>query len=101
MKKHILFILLSAFSLNSIHAEITWDLSDDGTLTISGTDMPNYDSPNYGPWDSQRDKIKKVVIEYGVTNIGSCAFSGCTKITSVTIPNSVTNIGEYAFSLCI
>ena len=101
MKKILLLISLCIFSLCTIHAEITWNLSDDGTLTISGTDIPNYDSPNYGPWYSQRDKIKKVVIEYGVTNIGSCAFSGCTKITSVTIPNSVTNIGEYAFSLCI
>ena len=29
-------------AFNAIHAEITWTLSDDGTLTISGTDMPDY-----------------------------------------------------------
>jgi len=99
MKKYILLIALSIFSLNAIHAEITWTLSDDGTLTISGTDMPNY---KYGgaPWYSQRNKIKKVVIENGVTSIGNYAFDGCSGLTSVTIPNSVTSIGESAFFVC-
>ena len=85
--------------------------------------MPDYDYDFGGPWDSQRDKIKKVIIKNGVTNIGhysfrSCsnltsititnsvtsigfsAFSGCSGLTSVTIPNSVTSIGSYAFSDC-
>ena len=42
MKKKLLLVLLTMLSFNAIHAEITWKLSDDGTLTISGTDMPNY-----------------------------------------------------------
>ena len=101
MKRYILLIALSIFSLNAIHAEITWTLSDDGTLTISGTDMPNYNYPDYAPWYSQRDKIQKVVIGNGVTNIGGCAFYFCSNLTSITIPNSVTNIGWYAFSGCL
>ena len=99
MKKIFTFILLSMIAFNTIHAEITWDLSDDGTLTISGTDMPEY--PYFQtPWDSQRDYIKKVVINNGVTNIGKCAFYECLSITSVTIPNSVTSIGGAAFADC-
>ncbi len=52
------------------------------------------------PWLSQTDKIKKVVIENGVTNIGDWAFAGCSGLTSVSIPNSVTIIGRYAFNGC-
>ena len=91
--------MLSIFSFSSIHAEITWNLSSSGILTISGTDMPDFDDSDYAPWYSQRDKIKKVVIENGVTNIGNYAFIDCS-ITTVTIPNSVTSIGEKAFLCC-
>ena len=99
MKKHILLILLSVFSLGTIQAEITWTLSDDGTLTISGTDMPDYDYLNdiLAPWDEK--KINKVVIENGVTNIGNYAFCSLP-ITSITIPKSVKKIGEGAFQYC-
>ena len=62
--------------------------------------MPDYYYPNYAPWYSQRDKIKKVVIKDGVTSIGCRAFSGCSGLTSVSIPNSVTSIGLSAFYGC-
>ena len=99
MKKIFTFILLSMIAFNAIHAEITWDLSDDGTLTISGTDMPDYRWGTY-PWYSQRGKIKEIVIEDGVTSIGAYAFYNCQNIVSVTIPNSVSSIGYRAFSGC-
>ena len=71
-----------------------------GTLTISGTGaMTNYNSSNR-PWYNYRSSIKKVVINNGVTRIGSSAFSGCTGLTSVEIPNSVTSIGIDAFYGC-
>ncbi len=99
MKKLLTLIFLSMIAFNAIHAEITWTLSDDGTLTISGTDMPNYheiDNPN--PWYSQRNKIKKIVIEDGVTNIGDYTFLHCSSLTSVSIPISVKSIGKAAFA---
>ena len=87
-------------TFSTIHAEITWSLSDDGILTISGTDMPSYSSGD-APWYSQKDEIKKVVIKDGVKNIGYLAFNGCSSLTTVTIPNSVTSIGSGAFATCI
>ena len=111
MKKYIL-IFFALFSFSAIHAQIEWTLSDDGTLTISGTSMPDYEVRNIGdshyyikltcnaPWFPQQDKIKKVVIEDGVTDIGDCAFFCCTNLTSITIPNSVTCIGDDVFECC-
>ena len=88
--------------MNAINAKVTWELSEDGTLTISGNDMPNYSSykSNSAPWYSQCEKIKNVVIKNGVTNIGDLAFYNCSGLTSVAIPNSVTSIGYSAFSGC-
>ena len=61
--------------------------------------MPNYNSLG-APWYNNRGKIKKVVIEDGVTSIGNHAFELCPSLTSVTIPNSVKSIGSYAFLYC-
>ena len=81
---------------------VTWRLSDDGTLTISGTGkMKDYnDYNNCAPWDSVRSQIKSVVIERGVTRIGNYAFSYCDALAGVTIPDSVTTIGDQAFKDC-
>ena len=103
MKKLLISIFVILISFNAIHAEITWSLSNNGILTISGTDMPDYGSYVYSkesPWYSQREKIKKIVIEEGVTNVGDYAFYGCSRLTSAIMPNSVTKIGRQAFRNC-
>ena len=99
MKKIFLLVFISVFSLSTIHAEMTWDLSDDGTLTISGTEMVR-GAGNHYPWVFYINKIKKVVIEEGMANIGEGAFKNCSNLSSVSIPNSVTVIGGYAFGEC-
>ena len=81
---------------------VTWKLTSDGTLTISGKgDMADYDKRT-APWFnySVRSRIKSVTIEDGVTSVGKGAFNGCDNLTSVTIPNSVTSIGSDAFYYC-
>ncbi|GHT72932.1 hypothetical protein FACS189456_2700 [Bacteroidia bacterium] len=76
---------------------VTAELKDT-TLTISGKGaMKNYNTP---PWYSYKSKITSVVIEQGVTSIGSVTFANCRELTSVSIGNSVTYIGYAAFYGC-
>ena len=78
--------------------DCTWELDEDGTLTISGDgDMEDHSINDYESWG---DTIKTVIINAGVTNIGNQAFANCTSLTSITIPDSVTSIGNDAFSEC-
>ena len=76
--------------------------SSTGLLTISGTgSMSNYNYLRhiYSPF-RRNSSIKAVVIENGVTTIGSEAFYECSGLTSVTIPDSVTVINNAAFFDC-
>ena len=73
MKRIFTLILFSIIAFNAIHAEITWTLSNDGTLTISGTGDMGYYEDNPAPWKGQ-GIIKKVIITNGVTSIGGYAF---------------------------
>ena len=84
---------------------LTWVLTKDGTLTISGEgEMSNYSNSTTGrdaaaPWSAYQEQIIVVVVESGVSSIGNCAFSNCA-MSSVAIPQSVTSIGHSAFSKC-
>ena len=70
------------------------------TLTISGMGaMADYETTNI-PWESNKNDITSVVIENGVTSIGTLAFYQCDNLASVSIPASVTSIGQYAFTEC-
>ena len=44
--------------------------------------------------------VENLTIPDGVTEIGSLAFSVCSRLKSVTIPNSVTSISNSAFNFC-
>ncbi len=78
--------------------ELTWTLTSNGTLTISGEgEMKDYAD---GEWEDRKSEIKKIVIESGVTEIGCSAFTDCTSLTDVVIPDSVTCIDNSAFLRC-
>ena len=81
---------------------VTYSLTEDGKLTISGTGaMTKFDLfMTKAPWDGYKASITSVVIESGVTSIGEYAFNECTSLASVTIPTGVTSIGRSAFEQC-
>ena len=99
-------------------ANLTWSLDGNGLLTISGTgEIPKYsagissgnlviltESYTTAPWGGSYEKgnrVKRIVINSGVTGIGDYAFFCCRSLTSVSIPNTVTKIGDYSFENCI
>lgn len=80
--------------------DVTWNLADNGVLTIAGAgNMKDYLSGNQ-PWASYADSIKRVVVEHGVTSIGRYAFCGYTNLADVDLSASVEVVGRYAFSNC-
>ena len=112
-------------SNNKCGENLTWELSEDGTLTISGSGkMADYDSYYNQPWAGQRDNIKHLVVENGVTSIGNNAFRyctnlidadmskalslrsistsfwGCEKLNNVKLNEGLKEIGGSAFSIC-
>ena len=96
----------SAFSrvvglTNRCGDNLTWTLQD-SVLTISGTGgMYHFSTKDSVPWlPLHANEIASVVIEDGVTDIGSHAFYECQNLRAVSIPCSVTTIGEEAFAFC-
>ncbi len=99
--------VMVAVGYNEARAEttgsLTWVLTDDGVLIISGNDaMPNYfdygSNRSNAPWGTHN--FTSVIIEEGVTSIGYRAFEDCVGLRTIYIPNSVTSIGVYAFRYC-
>lgn len=83
--------------------DITWSLSENGVLTLSGSGaMYDYSSiaGDRAPWYEDRKTVKSIQLSDGITHIGSCAFYDCQSATEVSIPESVTSIGKYAFYYC-
>lgn len=75
---------------------MTWALTEDGTLTISGSGaMDDYDENNRAPWRNADVKVQNVVFDGEVSRIGAFAFYGMD-IEEITVPASVSEIGFYA-----
>lgn len=73
---------------------------ENGTLTIFGSGpMANYTNANAMPWIEHKTAIKNIVIEPGITHIGSYAFY-TTSVANITIPDTVKSIGNRAFFSC-
>lgn len=79
---------------------LTWTFYSDGTLEISGEgDMTDWDYNNEDtiPW--RYKTINNIVINSGVTSIGSFAFNQVS-FNSISIADTVTKIGNNAFGYC-
>lgn len=104
-----LLIPIAANAESGTLGSLSWSLTNSYStnprrLTISGSgEIPsiNINRGNTEPWGEYSDEIKSIVIEDGVTAIGSGAFSYCNKVTSITIPASVTKIMDNVTYNCV
>ena len=79
-------------SQNGTSDGITWELDDDGPLTIGGNgEITSSIIKKIG-----LETIKKVTIKDGVSCIGNYAFHSCSNLTDITISDSVTRINHYS-----
>lgn len=75
--------------------DVSWSITD-GVLTFEGTGATGYyGSATVLPWDNAYSKI---VIDSGVTEIGSYVFKTPSNVTEAVISDSVTTIHTNAFS---
>lgn len=90
---------------------LTWKITADGVVTISGTgdmwDLKEWwyeddDKPTWAWSGLSANTITKIVIEDGVTSIADRTFdaSNFENVTEVSIAGTVTTIGRHAFSGC-
>jgi len=78
--------------------KITWTLSEDGVLSISGTG--SMESTEAAPWSMYSMMIKEVIFQEGITSIPNYGFRYCLNLTEITLPKTITNVGAYAFYMC-
>ena len=78
----------------------TWHYKN-GKLTISGSgELYDKWTIDNEEWSALKDQITHVVVEEGITYIGSYSFGWCRNLTSVTLSDTVTDIGDAAFFYC-
>lgn len=80
---------------------LTYEISEDMILTISGTgSMYDWSENAVAPWNYCADDIIAIIIEEGVTGIGAEAFKNFTSLDMIILPASVVTVGDNAFTGC-
>ena len=76
----------------------TWNLESSGVLTVSGNGaISAYANSSAAPWASVRDSVRTLIVQEGVTQIGSYAFADCGSLEKAFLPNSLTTLGGHVF----
>lgn len=76
---------------------VTWKFNTKTkTLTLSGKGA-TYDYTIYNNTEFQNLEIKKIVVNKGITKIGTYMFAYLGTIDSVSLPNTLTTVGAEAF----
>ncbi|MBQ4115929.1 MAG: leucine-rich repeat protein [Clostridia bacterium] len=85
----------------SCGTNVTYVLYDDGELVISGEgDIYDYiNSGSDSPFNGN-NSIMNIVIEEGVTGIGTSTFRNCDNAKSIQLPESLTKINNYGIYGC-
>lgn len=78
---------------------ITWTLTPDGVLTLSGTGKTE-STPYFRMWSEYESYIKELVVEEGISSIGESLFYELPVLKKVTLPNGLLELGDKAFFGC-
>ena len=84
-------------------SEGNWSLDSAYTLTVSGKGYIPHSADTTKATlvpEEYREKVKTLVIEEGITDIGDYCFKQMTGLTAVILPESITRIGEQCFNGC-
>ena len=97
---------LDSLASSGTSGPVTWTFNKStGLLTLKGDKnnpkpMDDYNnSTKKSPWIWQ-EKIRTVVIEAGITSIGTYAFYGCPALEFVDYSTQLRSVGSYAFFGC-
>ena len=94
---------------NGTWGDISWNLSDDGTLLITGRgEIKSWDSgmsvdaPSWTDYTmgDQELKVTSIVFDEGITRIGANTFVLCSDVVSIDFPSTLEEIDEVAFAYC-
>jgi len=110
MKKLYIIFICGLMCAANIHAQ-TWNIGhhnaadviatfDNGTLIITGSGAMQDWAEGETPYWDKKDEITDIVINTGVTTIGTFAFIHCSNLVIVSIPNSIAAIHDWAFAWC-
>ena len=82
--------------------DVRWRLEPErGIFTVSGLGpMEDYEEERAVPWHRGRQKIRTVIIEDGVTEVGDQCFRNCRELTALRMAPSVEIIGADSFRGC-
>ncbi len=81
---------------------VRWSMDPErGVLTIQGSGaMEDFTQEGEAPWSGYGADIRTVIVEEGVTSVGTLAFAGSSGLETVTLCASVSQVGAQAFAGC-
>ncbi len=94
----------NADDANGSFGSITWDYKKDTkTLTLTGAGAigdVDFNEDN-APWAGDvRMSAEKIVVNEGITSVGTYALWGFANVTQISLPSTLTAIGDYGFAYC-
>lgn len=76
---------------------VLWKITKEGNLILFGTgEMSDFTDPHKVPWNNNKDSVKSIELQEGITSIGKYAFC-TTKAEHVSLPSTLKKIGDGAF----
>ena len=81
--------------------DVLWRLDRDYNLILTGTgETASFDFLQDHPWDLYRDKIQAIIVNDGITGLGSFIFGNLSNVREVRLPSSLKVIRNDAFYGC-